>query len=261
MEWTKVLRIAGNFWFWCNKIQRNKKANNRSRQRLYHRMFVGLWLHQKSLQTNSSFEQTKRIRSWSKSNSANRIGINHIYKNELDKPYFVNDAAYSDSKDLAKRTISDKIFKERAYKIVLNPKHDGHQRELACMVYKFSEKKTGSGASVNEEVAQTLHKPVIKKFKKGKPMSGLKIIFGLQIEMRPLSSKNEGVKYLLRVIDVFTKYAWVKPLKIKKAKTVHHGFIEITIESKDKQIKLWVDQGKFYSNFMQKQLEDNDILM
>ena len=131
-------------------------------------MLIGLWLHQKSLQTNSSFEQTKRIRSWSKSNSANRIGINHIYKNELDKPYFVNDAAYSDSKDLAKRTISDKIFKERAYKIVLNPKHDGHQRELACMVYKFSEKKTGSGASVNEELPQILHKPVIKKFKKRK---------------------------------------------------------------------------------------------
>ena len=74
-------------------------------------MLIGLWLHQKSLQTNSSFEHTKRIRCWSKSNLANRIGINHIYKNKLDKAYFANDAAYSDSKDLAERTISDKILK------------------------------------------------------------------------------------------------------------------------------------------------------
>ena len=95
-----------------SRYKKNKKVNNRSRRRLYYRMFVGLWLHQKSLQANSSFEQTKRIRCWSKSSSTNRIGINHIYKNKLDKAYFVNDAAYSDNKYLAKRTISDKILKD-----------------------------------------------------------------------------------------------------------------------------------------------------
>ena len=45
--------------------------------------------------------------------------------------------------------------------------------------------------------------------------------------MASLSSKNKNVKYLLRVIDVFTKYAWVKPLKDKKDKTVPNAFIEI----------------------------------
>ena len=44
--------------------------------------------------------------------------LKHIYKNELDKACFAHDAAYSDSKDLAKRTISDKILKERAYKML-----------------------------------------------------------------------------------------------------------------------------------------------
>ena len=101
----------------------------------------------------------------------------------------------------------------------------------------------------------------LKNSKKGKPMSGLKIILGLQIEMRSLSSKNEGVNYLLWVIDAFTKYAWVEPLKDKKPETVHHGFIEIAIESKHKPNKLWVNLGKFYSNLMQNQLEDNDILI
>ena len=46
-------------------------------------------------------------------------------------------------------------------------------------------------------------------------------------EMESFSSKNKSVKYLLCVIDVFTKYAWVKPLKDKKGKTVLNAFIEI----------------------------------
>ena len=60
-------------------------------------------------------------------------------------------------------------------------------------------------------------------------MRDLKTIFWEQwdhlAEMGPLSSKNKNVKYLLRVTDVFTKYAWVKPLKDKKDKTVLNAFI------------------------------------
>ena len=56
-------------------------------------------------------------------------------------------------------------------------------------------------------------------------------------EMGSLSSKSQGVKYLLCVIDVFTKYAWVKPLKDKKAETVLRGFIERVNESKCKPNK------------------------
>ena len=77
-----------------------------------------------------------------------------------------------------------------------------------------------------------------------------------------LSSFNCGIKYLLCVIDVFTKNAWVKPSKDKKAKTALYGFIEILNESKRQPNKLWVDQEKeFYNDFMQKWLNDNDILM
>ena len=50
--------------------------------------------------------------------------LKHIYKNELDKACFAHDAAYSDSKDLAKTTISDKILKDRAYEIARNPKYE-----------------------------------------------------------------------------------------------------------------------------------------
>ena len=75
--------------------------------------------------------------------------VKHLYRNELGKACFVHDAAYSDSKDLTKRTTSDKIFKDSAY--------DGYQRALASMVYKFFRKKTGSGVSVNEQVTEELN--------------------------------------------------------------------------------------------------------
>ena len=51
-----------------------------------------------------------------------------MYKNELDKACFVHDAAYSDSKDLTKRTVADKIFKNKAFDIAKDPKYDGYQR-------------------------------------------------------------------------------------------------------------------------------------
>ena len=54
-------------------------------------------------------------------------------KIELDKSCFAHDAAYSDSKDLAKRTISDKTLKDGAYEININPKYHGYQRRVAIM--------------------------------------------------------------------------------------------------------------------------------
>ena len=64
--------------------------------------------------------------------------LKHLYRNELDKAAcFSHDAAYSDSKDLAKRTISDKILKGRAYEIARNRNYDGYQSSLASMVYNI----------------------------------------------------------------------------------------------------------------------------
>ena len=62
--------------------------------------------------------------------------------------------------------------------------------------------------------------------------------------MGSLSSLNRSIKYLLCVIDVFTKYASVKPMKNEKAKTALHGFIKIVNKSKCRPNKLWVDQGE-----------------
>ena len=63
--------------------------------------------------------------------------LKHLYRNELDGAWFAHDAAYSDNKDLAKRTISDKFLKDRTYEIARNHGYDGYQKALASMFYKF----------------------------------------------------------------------------------------------------------------------------
>ena len=67
-----------------------------------------------------------------------------IYKNELDKACFQHDMAYGKSKDLVKRTQSDKVLRDKAFKIASSPKYNGYQRGLASMVYKFFDKKSMS---------------------------------------------------------------------------------------------------------------------
>ena len=99
----------------------------------------------------------------------------YIYKNELDKACFQHDMAYGDVKDIKRRTASDKILRDKAFNIAKNPKYDGYQRGLASMVYNFFDKKfSGSGIVNNNnnnnkqnlQLAEELHKPIIKKLKK-----------------------------------------------------------------------------------------------
>ena len=80
------------------------------------------------------------------------FNLKHLYRNELEKACFAHDATYCDSKDLAKRTSSDKILKDRAYEIAISRKYDGYQR--ASMVYQFFDEKAGLGVSVNEQLAE-----------------------------------------------------------------------------------------------------------
>ena len=80
--------------------------------------------------------------------------------------------------------------------------------------------------------------------------------------MESLCSKNKNVKYLLCVIDVFTKHASIKALKDKKDKTVLNAFVKIVNDPNRKPNKLWVDQGtEFHNKLIQEWLDKNDILM
>ena len=86
--------------------------------------------------------------------------LKDLYRSELDKACFAHDAVYSDSTDLAKRTISNKILQDGADEIAINRNYDGYQRALKSMVYNFFDKKAGLGISVNEKLAEELHEKV-----------------------------------------------------------------------------------------------------
>ena len=144
-----------------------------------------------------------------------------IYKNELDKACFQHDMAYGKSKDLIKRTQSDKVLKDKAFKIASDPKYDGYQRGLASMVYKFFDKKSsgsGVGNEPNYQLADERHKQIIRKFKRKKVYSSFRDnIWGVDLaDMQSLSKCNKGIKCLLCAIDLFSKCAWAAPIKDKK---------------------------------------------
>ena len=91
--------------------------------------------------------------------------------------------AYGDFKDLKKRTIADKVLRDKAFKIWSDQKYDGCQGGLASMVYEFFDKKLqGSGASNNNEniqLADELHNQLLENLKKEKCILHLEIIFGV----------------------------------------------------------------------------------
>ena len=92
----------------------------------------------------------------------------YIYRNELDKACFQHDMAYGDLK--IKKEEHNKVLKDKTFKIASNPKYDEYQRGLVSMVYKFFEKKSKVASVKNEikenqQLANGLHKPIIRKLK------------------------------------------------------------------------------------------------
>ena len=200
------------------------------------------------------------------------VDTRYIYRNELDKACFQHDAAYADNKDLLNRTQADKILRYKAYGIANNPQYDGYQRGLASMVYNFFDSKVyspdrktlGSGVNENIKLANELRKPIITKFNKQKVYSSFKDnIWGADLAYMQLLSKfDKGIKYLLCVIDLFSKYAFVIPLKDKKGISIANAFQSILNKSKRKPNKIWVDKGsEFYNASFKKWLQDNGITM
>ena len=124
--------------------------------------------------------------------------------------------AYVGFKDIKRRTASDKNLRDKAFSIAKTPKYDGYQRGLASMAYKsFDKKSSGSGIVNNNlkqnlQLAEELYKPIIKKFKKRKVYSGFKDnVWGADLaDMQLISKFNKGFRFLICVIDIFSKYTW-----------------------------------------------------
>ena len=111
-------------------------------------------------------------------------------------------------------------------------------------------------------MANVLHKPIIQKFKKRKVYSFFRDnIWGVDLaNMQSLSKYNKEIKYLLCAIDLFSKYAWVSPIKDKKGITITNAFQKILKESNCKPNKIWVDkESEFCNSSFKKWLKDNDV--
>ena len=181
--------------------------------------------------------------------------------------------AYGDFKDLTRRRASDKILRDKAFNIVKNPKYDGYQRGLASMVYKsFWWKFSGSSiknenisnkrpldlaraAKVSDrrrELAEELHKPIIRKFNKRNVQSPfMDNSWGADLaDMQLIRKFNKEFRFLLCVLEIYSKYAWVIPLKDKKGTTITNAFQKILKESNRREAKskgrkpnkIWLDK-------------------
>ena len=125
------------------------------------------------------------------------------------------------------------------------------------MVYKFFDKKSKvSSVNIkvknNKQLAEELHKPIFRMFKKKKVYSRFKDnIWGADLaDMQLISKINKGFRFLLFVTDIFSKYAWVVPLKDKKGVSIVNPFQKKLDKSGRKPNKIWVDEGgEFYNSY------------
>ena len=134
---------------------------------------------------------------------------------------------YGDFKDLTGRTTSEKILCDKAFNIAKNPKHDRNQWGLASMIHKlFYKKSSGSGIKnqniSNKQLAEKLQKPIIRKFKNRKAYSSfIDNICGADItDIQLISKLYKGFKFILCVIDIYSKHAQVILLKEKRGITI-----------------------------------------
>ena len=121
-----------------------------------------------------------------------------------------------------------------------------------------------TGGQWTDKLADELHRPKRKHFPRRQVKSnGIDEIWsGDLVELRAFSRHNRGYKYLLTVIDVFSRYAWVIPLKTKTGKEITAAFSSILKKSKRIPKKLWVDRGgEFYNKIFKNYLKQQGIDM
>ena len=113
-----------------------------------------------------------------------------------------------------------------------------------------------------QNLANELHRPIRRRFPKRKVISyGIDNIWAADlVEMGKFSKWNKGIKYLLMVIDVFSKFGWIRPLKDKRGQTVPDAFRSIFAKRKPK--KLWTDKGsEFFNGIMKDLLHKNGVTL
>ena len=181
--------------------------------------------------------------------------------NNVDAISMQHDICYRDH-DTKKGKIDcdDKMIAELE---VLKPKdiREKIDKKLVQSIMK-SKRRMGWGIQWSNELADELHKPIRRKFQKRKVFAKtIDDIWSADlIEMIPLAKFNKGYKYLLMIIDVFSKYGWIIPVKTKTGAAVSAAFQEVFKTAGRVPSKLWVDKGReFYNKTLQDLLNKKGI--
>ena len=178
--------------------------------------------------------------------------------NRIDKAAYHHDICYLKNNDTATRNaVCDKNMLEEMKNIYNPTLRERMERGLVSTLIGTKKRfgwgvTTGTGYIKKKKfsmLAKELHKPIKRKFKKRRVfVNGIDKTWAADLaDMTALNEYNEGYRFLLLVIDIFSKYGWIIPLKNKQGITTANALETIFKERKPK--KLWVDKGKeFYNN-------------
>ena len=111
---------------------------------------------------------------------------------------------------------------------------------------------------LTDQLAEELHRPVVRRFPKRRVViRGIDEIWAADlVDMKAFAKDNNGFKYLLTVLDTFSKFGWIVSLKDKTGKSTADGFVKILGSSGRKPLKVWVDKGReFYNKDVKKLVE------
>ena len=180
--------------------------------------------------------------------------------NAVDAISMRHDICYRDNNTKGgKQTCDDKMLNELD---TLQP-NDTREKIDRSVVRSIigTKRRLGWGLEWNDELANELHKPIRKKFKKRHVFSSnVDAIWASDlVDMQSFSKYNKGYKYILTIIDVFSKFGWAIPLKTKNGKDVTRAFAKLWTEQ-EPPVRLWTDKGKeFYNKSMKSLLKRYNV--
>ena len=220
-----------------------------------------------------------------------RLNENNIPKsgeepiNAIDHLAYIHDLAYQKSNNISDRheadvqminglkqlknlSIPQKLIRQLIIKIFQAKIKLGQGARAAkteAIKNLYNSKQTKTNQESKQKIRETLAAELHKQFKRPKQLRKVYFkskdnIWNADLIIMP---QQNNYKYILTVMDGYTRYAWTVPLKDKKGETVANAFEEIMKKSKIKPNKLWVDQGKeFYNQYMYKifKFKNEDIL-
>ena len=182
--------------------------------------------------------------------------------NRVDNAAYHHDLYYSKHDDTKTRNeVCDKTMPGELSGIVIPTLRERIDKSIVVKLIR-AKVNFGLGSPIKaknnnfkftDDLADELYKPVTRKFQRRRVnVNGVVEIWVADlIDMQVFSKDNNGIKYLLTVIDIFSKFVWIVPLKRKTDQEVAHAFSKILRERKPCMV--WVDKGKeFYNKDVQK---------